>query len=344
MSMVACLEKEGRVAPRGAADYIAGNCLISDYLPGGLRSTKIFKDADDENDVKPSGFYDEDELENFPTARYRYDGQMTLEEDTTDDLQDGTFIDETRYTLGARGIEAIEAERLEGQDSEGVVVGTKYRSFPVYDGHGNMIATLHREASDTYSIKNEKRYNAWGAVRTYTNGGANLNPNKAYVANLGHTLDWETGLIYMRARYYEPSTGRFISEDPARDGANWFIYCMNNPIDLVDLDGESAEMEIQILLSRIFQDLSKARTRSQVTRLGNAAIRVLQSIRDNQLVMAEDSFAAARIAGAAGNVEGSRFLQAKGAKHQAISVAATLGILQVRAMMYIAECIFDIGT
>ena len=241
--MVACLEKEAGTAQRRTAHRAAGNRSISDYLPGGLRSTKIFKDADDENDVKPSGFYDEDELENFPTARYRYDGQMTLEEDTTDDLQDGTFIDETRYTLGARGIEDIEAERLEGQDSEGVVVGTKYRSFPVYDGHGNMIATLHREASDTYSIKNEKRYNAWGAVRSYTNGGANLNPNKAYVANLGHTLDWETGLIYMRARYYEPSTGRFISEDPKCHGKNWFAYASNNPIQGVDVSGEMTEAE-----------------------------------------------------------------------------------------------------
>ena len=31
-------------------------------------------------------------------------------------------------------------------------------------------------------------------------------------------------------RYYDQSTGRFLSEDPARDGANWYAYCANNPL------------------------------------------------------------------------------------------------------------------
>ena len=34
----------------------------------------------------------------------------------------------------------------------------------------------------------------------------------------------------MRARYYNPDTGRFISEDPVKDGNNWYSYCAGNPI------------------------------------------------------------------------------------------------------------------
>jgi len=34
------------------------------------------------------------------------------------------------------------------------------------------------------------------------------------------------------------SLGRFISEDPARDGANWFEYCRSNPVNAVDPDGK----------------------------------------------------------------------------------------------------------
>jgi hypothetical protein len=41
----------------------------------------------------------------------------------------------------------------------------------------------------------------------------------------------------MRARYYEPGTGRFVSEDRARDGTNWFSYCGNVPIVFVDESG-----------------------------------------------------------------------------------------------------------
>lgn len=46
----------------------------------------------------------------------------------------------------------------------------------------------------------------------------------------------------MRARYYEASTGRFVSEDPSRDGANWFAYCQSNPILSVDPDGKRASV------------------------------------------------------------------------------------------------------
>lgn len=59
----------------------------------------------------------------------------------------------------------------------------------------------------------------------------------------GEYLDKETGLIYLRNRYYDSSTGRFITEDPAQDGLNWYSYCAGNPITFKDkyglwLDGD----------------------------------------------------------------------------------------------------------
>ena len=41
-------------------------------------------------------------------------------------------------------------------------------------------------------------------------------------------------MIYLRNRYYDPSLRRFISEDPAKDGLNWYVYCGNNPVNAVD--------------------------------------------------------------------------------------------------------------
>jgi hypothetical protein len=49
----------------------------------------------------------------------------------------------------------------------------------------------------------------------------------------------------MRARYYEPGSGRFISEDPARDGLNWFAYCDNDPVLNVDATGKHWEMIVE---------------------------------------------------------------------------------------------------
>jgi len=53
-------------------------------------------------------------------------------------------------------------------------------------------------------------------------------------ANYG---DGETGLVYMRARYYDPSIGRFISEDPTQNGVNWFVYCNDDPINKGNYSG-----------------------------------------------------------------------------------------------------------
>ena len=39
------------------------------------------------------------------------------------------------------------------------------------------------------------------------------------------------------APYYDPSIGRFISEDPALDGYNWYAYCGGNPIKFADKNG-----------------------------------------------------------------------------------------------------------
>ena len=56
----------------------------------------------------------------------------------------------------------------------------------------------------------------------------------------GEYYDSETDSIYLRARYYKPTVGRFITEDPINDKLNWYSYCENNPIALIDPSGEGA--------------------------------------------------------------------------------------------------------
>lgn len=85
------------------------------------------------------------------------------------------------------------------------------------------------------SVANLRSFDAWGGVRSGAGAG---NPKGRYVANLGHVQDDESGLVYMRARYYEPGTGRFVNQDAGRSGANWFIYCSNNPLYFVDKTGK----------------------------------------------------------------------------------------------------------
>ena len=59
----------------------------------------------------------------------------------------------------------------------------------------------------------------------------------------GREFDSETGLYYYRARYYDLSIGRFISEDPIGfegSGTNFYAYVHNDPINLIDPFGLKA--------------------------------------------------------------------------------------------------------
>jgi RHS repeat-associated protein len=54
------------------------------------------------------------------------------------------------------------------------------------------------------------------------------------MTQVGYVCD---STIYYRARYYDPTIGRFISEDPIRfvgSGTNFYGYAQNNPVNLID--------------------------------------------------------------------------------------------------------------
>lgn len=61
----------------------------------------------------------------------------------------------------------------------------------------------------------------------------------------GHVDDPDSGLIYMQARYYDPSIGRFLSTDPKPPAAGElgtfvrYVYVANNPMTNTDPDGRA---------------------------------------------------------------------------------------------------------
>jgi RHS repeat-associated protein len=88
--------------------------------------------------------------------------------------------------------------------------------------------------SSTGTITGARQMDVYGALRA--SQGAPTSKH-AYVGALGHPTEDDTGLIYMRARWMDPVTGTFVSEDPARDGANWFGYALAGPTKYVDSTG-----------------------------------------------------------------------------------------------------------
>jgi RHS repeat-associated protein len=85
------------------------------------------------------------------------------------------------------------------------------------------------------NIVNKYAYDAFGNV--LHSEEATPNPFK-YVGMAG-AMDEGNGLLYMRARYYDPGLGRFINQDPIGllGGINVYEYVGNNPLNFVDPSG-----------------------------------------------------------------------------------------------------------
>ena len=99
----------------------------------------------------------------------------------------------------------------------------------LYNAHGDVTALTNASGNITKNYE----YDAFGNQETLDSNGTDLNPYRYS----GEYYDTESGYTYLRARYYDPSIGRFVNEDPIKDGTNYYIYAYNNPVNLIDPSG-----------------------------------------------------------------------------------------------------------
>jgi RHS repeat-associated protein len=77
-----------------------------------------------------------------------------------------------------------------------------------------------------------------GAVDTGPNQRICVCVEVAWIGYAGQYTDSNTGLIYMRARYYEPATGQFLTQDPLEAiTGEPYSYANDNPINNTDPTG-----------------------------------------------------------------------------------------------------------
>ena len=85
-------------------------------------------------------------------------------------------------------------------------------------------------------------YDAWGAPLWCTGELAETQGKVQPFRYRGYVFDEETGLYYLRSRYYTAERCRFVNADSVVSG-NLFCYCYNSPIDLLDLSGKSSFLD-----------------------------------------------------------------------------------------------------
>jgi len=100
--------------------------------------------------------------------------------------------------------------------------------FYHYDGLGSTIAMTDSSAN----MVNKYVYDAFGGL---LNAEETISNPFLYVGQFG-VMDEDNGLLFMRARYYDPEVGRFISKDPIGflGGLNLYAFVANNPIKFID--------------------------------------------------------------------------------------------------------------
>ena len=145
----------------------------------------------------------------------------------------------TKYTLHGKNVVHMTSGTDElhffydAQNRPAVVVynGTAYAY--VKSLQGDIVAILDENGNTVVSYG----YDAWGAPLWCTGELAETLGKVQPFRYRGYVFDEETGLYYLRSRYYNPRWGRFVNADGAIIQKNLFAYCSNGPIVGYDPSG-----------------------------------------------------------------------------------------------------------
>ena len=100
-----------------------------------------------------------------------------------------------------------------------------------YDLH-DRLGTASRQTNSSTATTATRTYDAFGLLVAST--GTPQGPF-GFVGDEGYQEDGDSGLKLLGHRYYDPSTGRFLTRDTTQDGRNWYAYCEGNPTRRIDL-------------------------------------------------------------------------------------------------------------
>lgn len=132
----------------------------------------------------------------------------------------------------------------------------------VFYYHTDHLGGTNVLTDNTGAVRELTEYDPFGQVITHEKYGTNFATIWYYFT--GKPLDDETGLIFLGARYYNPSLGRFITPDTkvqASDNPqtlNRYTYCNNNPVNLVDPTGHSWWKKFWHSVEKVFEDVALA--------------------------------------------------------------------------------------
>jgi RHS repeat-associated protein len=153
------------------------------------------------------------------STTYVYDGDNAVEE-----LTGSTGTLGERYTFGP------------GTDEP--LVGQRQPLILYYEADG--LGSVTSLTTPTGSVAATYTYDSFGFMTASTGSATN------WYRYTARQFDSDTALYYDRARYYDPTAGRFLSEDPigSKGGVNFYAYVRDNPANLTDPMGHCPDKSL----------------------------------------------------------------------------------------------------
>jgi RHS repeat-associated protein len=154
-------------------------------------------------------------------------------------VKNGRTVESRSYLYSGNQVveETLNGQRLAlySWGPDGLIARTEpngHSLFYLKDGLGSVMAIIDEKANIVQSYE----YSAFGLNLS----GKDAVNQFQFAGGLGVQTDMDTGLELMGARWYDPTIGRFISEDPIRwsgSDSNMFRYAFNNPVLYTDPSG-----------------------------------------------------------------------------------------------------------
>jgi len=188
------------------------------------------------------------------TSTYTYAPGSWMRTSAT--VDDGTTASTTRFVWDGQSLRRVHTPGGDTQHHVGMGERLMWlddlsgRRSIVQDGRGNVAATFGELWSYGVdrgpSYRDQLRYDAWGRSSQRTRhwvsdteglqwgGWGSAKDGPGY---RGQWTDGETGLVFLRNRYYDPELGGFLAVDPAKAGDNWYAYAGGDPVNRWDPSG-----------------------------------------------------------------------------------------------------------
>jgi RHS repeat-associated protein len=166
------------------------------------------------------------------------------------DEQSPTGLSQVVEEISSGAVQRSYAYGLQRISQDRVVSGSIVPTFYSYDGHGDvrLLTDSTGTVTDTYD------YDSFGNLINSTGSTPNV-----YLYQ-GEQFDSETGFYYLRARYYNPATGRLLTVDSAMTAddnpasAHPYLYAGANPVNQTDPTGQAFESALALQLVAIVAD------------------------------------------------------------------------------------------